>query len=221
MSRVLKALILLVPLTLGGCNYLAALLYVVTPEQPTETVPAEFDRFEDRRVAVVVYTGEMVQYEYPDAARQLTYRLAARLKANVKKIDLVAPQKIVAYQMRNVYWDEMDKTKLGEEFSADYVLYVPVAEFSTREPGSTALYRGRITGDIRVYDTSLPEGNALVYHKDGIRAVYPPKATTIHAGSAGERKVRGPAVDIFTSLVARNFYEHESLKKDDEKWSDR
>ncbi|MCK4603040.1 MAG: hypothetical protein KAU28_11275 [Phycisphaerae bacterium] len=212
MAGKLLILTLLLAAALGGCNHLAYWLYLVAPPEPTKTVEAEFADLADSKVAIAIFADEGVQYEYPFAQLELSLIIADELKKHVKKIEVVNPRRVVKYQGENIYWDKLDRTELGRKFEADYVLYVSLVEFSTREPGSINLYRGRIIAESSVYKTSLPERQARVWVGEEIRVTHPPHAPTSLL-SENDREIRYLTERLFAEKLVKNFYKHKVPKK--------
>jgi len=102
----------------------------------------------------------------------------------------------------------MDKTELGRTFDADYVLFVTVERFTTVEPGSTNLHRGRLSGVAAVYQTSLPEREACVWSGDDFEVVYPKDIAEVRVGF-DDRGIQQETMRIFAAQLVRRFYDHE------------
>ena len=130
--KMLPAVVCVLMLLTSGCG---TLMYYVWPFGRTVTIPAAFDGFKNRSVAIVVFARESTQFEYPWAVMNLSAITSSRLRAGVKGVTTVDAQKITAYQRKNLHWVEMDRTALGKALKADFVLYVSLVEFSTVEEG--------------------------------------------------------------------------------------
>ncbi len=196
-------------MTLGGCDSgtLGYMFYLVAPPEKKVKVPAEFDALGGRSVAIVIYVDQGVQYEYPYARLTLSTALAAELKEHVKNVTVVDPRRVITYQVENVYWDTLDKTRLGRDLGADFVLHVVLDEYTMREPGSINLYRGRIRGAAGLYETAQEEHNARVWEGDDFAVIHP-----LH-GPVGElshddANIRYATEKQFTEMIARKFYKH-------------
>ncbi len=197
-------LLLLLTVQLGGCHYIA---YLLAPRIPDKKVPAEFEGLTERRVAIVVYTDQNVQYEYPHARVDLSSVLGVELKEHVEGVTVVDPQRVVRYQDENIHWDSLDKTQLGRTLGADFVLFVALDEYRMREPGSVNLYRGRITGQVTIYETSCPEEDAKKWCGENFRVLYPEHAPTGRPGQ-DDRKIRYETEKQFAEIVVKKFYKH-------------
>ncbi|MDY6913305.1 MAG: hypothetical protein SVT52_02450 [Planctomycetota bacterium] len=195
----------------GGCRQLGYLLYLVVPGSQTKTVEAAFDGLAGKTVVVIVFTDQEVQYEYPMARWELSSVIASELDKHVKGVKVVNPRRITRYQDEDIFWDTLSKKDLGRAFGADFVLYIAMLEFSTRELGSVNLYRGRITAECSVYDCSLPERQARVWSDEQIRVVYPENVPTGQL-DRDDRKVRYQSQCLFADRLVKNFYKHKVPK---------
>ena len=208
-SRVLLASVCVLMLLTGGCG---KFIYFFWPFGRTVTVPAEFDGLKNHRVAVVIFAKETTQFEYPWAVLNLSAMTSARLRAGVKGLTTIDSQKINAYQRKNLHWVAMDKTALGKALKADFVLYVSLVEFSTVEEGYVDLLRGRINGEIKVYDCSKSEDDACVWTCENIRTQFPKTATVRTAKN--EAEIHSKILIIFSEELARKFYSYKVNRED-------
>ncbi len=198
----------------AGCQPTGYLLYLVAPEGPGETVEAEFTGLENHSVAVVVYADPGVQYEYPFCRLTVATAAGSELRNRIKGIRLIEPVKVIKYQDQNTYWESMPKTQLAKALGADYVLYVTLVEYTTREPGSLDLLRGRITAQCSIYQADLAERDSAVWRGKDIAILYPPNGPA--GGSVGQddTAIRVPTERLFAEELARKFYKHKAAKKE-------
>ena len=208
------AVVCVLMLLTSGCG---TVMYFVWPFGRTVTIPAAFDGLKNRSVAVVVFARESTQFEYPWAVMNLSAVTSARLRAGVKGVTTVSAQKITAYQRKNLHWVEMDRTALGKALKADFVLYISLVEFSTVEEGYVDLLRGKINGEVKVYDCSKREADACVWTCDNIRVAFPKTATVRTAKN--EADIRSVIMVKFSEKLAKKFYSYkvdrEDLDKED------
>lgn len=191
----------------GGCDALRQGFYVLWPGAREKTVEAEFKDLPGKTVAVLVFADKAVGYEYPQVRINLSAAIADQLRRNVKNVQVIDPRRTVKYQDENLYWEEMDKTDLGKAFGADYLLYVSLVEFSTREPGSLHLYRGRAKAEVAIYATAAPERQARARKWDDLQARYPPD-TVVGMPSESDQEVRDKLEQVLAEAVARKFHQH-------------
>lgn len=209
-STLLKCLMLASLSLAGGCRGLGYLGYLFAPAMPDKYEEAEFGGLAKHSVAIVIYADPDAQYEYPHARLDLAGRLGAELQQNVKDIRVTDPRKVVRYQDENLDWDAADRTKLGKDFGVDYVLYISLAKYTMREPGSEYLYRGEIIADVAVHQVSLPERQSRVFVLNGFRVSHPPEAVP----ADNDILVRTFADAEFATRLAKKFYRHKLPKEE-------
>jgi hypothetical protein len=207
MTRTLR-IVILAALAAGACGcdqgrYLVYLLF----GGKDQDVKAEFVGLADKNVAVVVYCEKSVLFEYPDVQLSISARVTGDLKKNVEKVKVVDPRRIIKYQDENIYWDEKDKTELGKALGADYVLFVTLVEYGTREPGSVNLYRGRITAQASLYKVGLPERASRVWQDRDIRVLYPEHDPTGQPRE-NDREIRAETERLVAEKLSQKFYDH-------------
>ena len=196
---------------LGGCDGVGYLIYVFAPNDRTETVDAEFADLVKSSVAIVIYADAAVQYEYPLARHELAAAITSQLKQHVEDVEVVDSFRVITYQDENIDWNVIGKTELGEILGTDYVLSIVLIEYSTRDRGSLNIYRGRITAQTRVYQTSLPEVDSRVWSGDDIRILYPPDAPMGEVGEDDDQ-IRHLTNLVFAGKLVQKFYKHEIPK---------
>ena len=206
-------LLLICSMQLGGCDLAGYMLYLGAPGDKTEKVPAEYKGLVGKTVAIVIFTDQEVQYEYPYARLNLSAALQAELKNHIKKVSVIDPRRVIKYQDENINWETLEKTKLGQVFGADAVLYVVLDEYRMREPGSVNLYRGQISGQATVFKTASPEREARVWHGDDFRVLYPLHAPTGQPGH-DDSQIRYRTEKLFAGLLVKKFYKHEVPKSE-------
>ena len=199
-------LIALLGIALNGCHYMA---YQFAGLMPPEKIQAEYDDLQGRTVAIAIYADQAVQYEYPLARLELALVIAAELKNRIKKLSVVEPRRVVQYQDENVHWDTLDKTHLARTFGADVLLLVVLDEFTTREPGSVNLFRGRISAQASIYDATADEDEACVWSGEDFRVLYPPHAPTGEPGE-DDSQIRYLTEKLFADLLVKKFYDHDA-----------
>lgn len=193
---------------LGGCNQAGHLAYLFFGEEHTKTVEPEFRDLPHSTVAVVIYADEQVQYEYPEATLSLSTAIASELHNNVDLVQVVDPLEVRAYQHENLGWQSVDKSSLGREFEADYVLFVALREYGTREPGSLSIYRGHINAEASLFKVHELPGTSAVWQDEYVEVSYPPKGPT-GAVAEVEDVIRYRTDKSFAELLAKRFYPHE------------
>ncbi|MFP4141037.1 MAG: hypothetical protein ACLFVH_13140 [Phycisphaerae bacterium] len=190
-----------------GCSGMRYWSYVFLGDSGTKKVKAEFDKLENKRVAVVVYLDQSVYYEHPRVDLQIAYALRGQLTKNIDGLRVVDPRTVIAYQESDLDWAALPKAELARKFNADYVLMVNVPEFSTSEPGTVRLFRGNVVASPALYQAGVPEEKSCVWYEDAIRVTWPKETQGKYGQSdAGVKKV---TVALLADRIAKFFYDHE------------
>lgn len=187
----------------AGCQALAA-PFLMWGAEPTRSVPAEYPYLAGKRVAAVVWVESETLFEFPNVQYELGEFVRDAITRNVKGVLLTPTRKVRDYQMREVNWDRVHPAELGKVLGADRVLVIELTQYTTREPDSPHLYRGRIHASVKVYDSSAP-GSPPVY-KTQIETAYPPDSPG--QWGANDAAVRRGAMESFADELARRFYDH-------------
>ena len=202
----LGAAVVLLPLS-TGCN-LISLPYVLFGPEPTEKVQAEFSHLKGKRVVVLVWAEQATLYEYPHVQVEVAGYVHYHLKEQIKPLDIVPPSQVKRYMQSHPDWATEHPGRIGRHFKADIAMMIELMEFTTREPGSPNLFRGRARAGITVYDLTgdqeLPKGIAL----KPAEAVYP-SDRPIGVLRADDRQIRAETYHELGRTVARKFYDHE------------
>lgn len=189
-----------------GCSGLGYLGYLFAPPERQETVKADYDKLPGNSVAVVVFAGPAVEFEHPGLRLELSSVVAAELNDKVKDVTVVDARRVARYQDQNIYWDSMDKTKLGEELGSDYVLLVSVIDFRASEPLGSNVFRGRAVAEASLYNTSLPERHCRVRHYSDLRVTYPAEDAAPDTG--GMANIRYMVQRELAERIVRKFHDH-------------
>ncbi|HDZ20796.1 MAG TPA: hypothetical protein ENH80_09815 [Phycisphaerae bacterium] len=180
-------------------------------DEQTEKAEAEFSAMAHSTVAVIVYADAGVQYEYPQATLSLSSVVAAVLRKNIEGAQTIDPIRIRRYQHENFDWNSMDKASLGELFGADYVLFIALRQYTTKEPGSLNIYRGRINAEASIFNVHRPDGTPAEWTETYLEVTFPPDAAT-GVVAANDEPIRYYTEKAFANLLIRRFYEHEVSK---------
>jgi len=211
LKKLTLAILVAATVTLGGCNILGPIGPLIAPE-PTVTVEPEYTDLPGHSIAVVVYADISLEYEYPNARRELTAYLSQELVRNVKNLTAIDPMTTLQFQEQNLSWADLDRTEIGRRLGGDYVLFVSLMEFSMREKGSADLYRGRIAAEVNLYKTSLPEYQASVWRNSDIRVMFPEDKTASHV-DRNDIRIRIETERQFVDQVVKKFYRHKVPKE--------
>ena len=211
---VLCLLLALTPLN-GGCGCVNWFAHVLAPSVPTKTVKAAYGGLKNKTVAIAVYAGPETLLDYQTVQLEISDAVAARLRQNVRGINVVSPVRVIRYQDENPRWDATPPEELCPHFNADYLLLISLMEFSTRAPGAVHLARGRIAAEAKLYRAERPGApgpEAPVWQSELIQVVYP-RESALGVPARDDRDIRLQTARIFAEMVARNFYNHKVPKE--------
>ncbi len=201
----ISLMLLISAVIIPGCKQAGAIGYFLTPPREKK-VQAEFPGLKNHSLAIVIYVDEATQYEYPSARLTLGAKIANELDENVKKVRIVQPISVARYQDENIHWETERKNKIGRDLNVDYVLFLSLVNYSTREPGQMSAYQGRISGEAKLYATEKKEGENCVWeHEDDLEVVWPKVA---RYSSRVEPQIREETENRFADLLAKKFYKH-------------
>ena len=206
LRRAMPAILLAVAMVGAGCHASRHMMYVLFGWGETKTIEPVFADLPGQTVAVVVYADQKTQFEYPTAVPSLSHRVAAELSDKVAKVRVIDPAAVMRFQAQTLNWDVMNKTRIGQSLGADYVLFVSVMQYTTREPGSVGLYRGTIAVEATVYQTSLPERAAAVWQGE-ISATHPEDASP-GLSPLDSARIQEHTERILVENLVKKFYRH-------------
>jgi len=201
----LVLLLLLVGMHLSGCQAIRFLVYGLTPSSKGRWVPAQCEVLsKGKRVLVLVYADQAIQYQQDQLARYNTAAFVASELQSKLKVDVVDPAAVEQFQAASINWANQPLSKIGQRFHADYMLYIELLEFTTAAEESGELLRGRIAANVSLYPVAeisqqLWQGN--------VGAVYPPD--TPEAADLGvAQRITDETLRLFAEHLVKSFYGH-------------
>ncbi len=208
MRTSLTYLLLLLMLPTAGCNILGPIGYIFAPLMVRKkTVDPEFDRLPGKRLAVVIYAGPEMQVDYPLAQVAISDRIKFEFQDKIEDLTVVPSRRVMRYQDENPGWAETSPEKLCRTFRAEYLLYISLVEFSTRDPGAAHLSRGRLTAQAKLYGRpDGPDAGLQWQSEKHFEIVFPPVGQLPAALNASS--VRARTEKLFAEELARRFYKH-------------
>ena len=191
---------------LGGCGAIGYLLANIAPELPGPKVAAQYEGLNDRTVAVVVFADMNVLFEHPTVREDVGGAINRELQANLKNVRIIDPRQVVRYQDGHPGWRGEGLPEVGKKLGADSVLYVCLAEFATQERGSLSLPKGRISGQVSVWDV-LPvkagEDPCRWRQESASITLEPPAGTWMD-----RQRLRQATQEAFAQHVVRYFHSY-------------
>jgi len=187
---------------LAGCR-IAAIPFLLWGQPPTKLVPAEYPYLTGKKVCIVVWADNYTLLEYPFVQLEVSEHVRRALEQHIKSIHFVASRTVVDYQRSDPEWERKPPALIGARFHADRVLLIELTQYTTREPESTFLYRGRIAANVKVYDPAYPDAGPA--YKCVIETVYPEEASG--QWGTNEDQIRRKAMEAFAAEVAARFHD--------------
>jgi hypothetical protein len=183
----------------AGCSMLPALAYVIDPED----VDPEFEGLEGQRVAVICRASSL-EYAHPTVSRDLAVRVAALLRAKVRKVEVVDERELADWVDKH---DWHDYREVGRALKADMVVGIDLERFELSR-GSTLL-QGIADVRLAVYDV---QENTKVWEPSRPISVKFPPNSPYAAADRQEDDFRRQFLGVLAERVARHFYEYDSRK---------
>lgn len=197
-------LLIAVALFTPGCNLMP------TTGPKTYNVKQAYDGLDNRTVAVLVATGEHIDFNYPQVREQLTRDISRRIATNLPGVQITDPEQVLRFQEKNPYWTTRAPSELIRALNVQRLVIVEVGEYRTHEPGDRYILRGVVTGNINVLEAEAPNPDNFAFSQSR-RAAFPEESRSkIGYGreSVSESVVETEARNRFAEDAAGLFYDH-------------
>lgn len=204
--RPLTAGVLLLMLSLAGCSLMP------TTGSKTYQVSARYTDLENRSVAVLVATGEYIDFNHPNVREQLTREVTQRIATNVPGVQVTDPEQVLRFQEENPYWTARAPSELIRALNVERLIIVEVGEYRTHEAGDRHVLRGVVSGNINLLEAEAPNPDNYAYGQS-IRAVFPDETRTkIGTVTLSEDMIETEARRRFAEDSAGVFYDHKVVR---------
>ena len=198
-------MLLLLSLHLSGCQAIRFLVYGLVPPAKGRWVPAQCEALsKGKRVLVLVYADQAIQYQQDQLARYNTAAFVASELQSKLKVEVVDPAAVEHFQAADINWANQPLSKIGQRFHADYVLYIELLEFTTAAEESGELLRGRIQTNASLYPTSAVDQQLW---QGNVEAVYPPDTPEV-ADLGVAQRITDETLRLFAEHLVKSFYGH-------------
>lgn len=201
--RIVPPVLIGLAVAAGGCNLTVPFIFL---GEHKKSVPAEFDKLQGRRVAVLVWAQPETLFDYPHVRLELSAYAADRIRAGVEDCDVVDPYKIEDYLTRNP-GATIDPRKIGAQFEADMVVYVELLQFQIRDASSPDLVQARVGASVAVYDLRADPDESSRFVLSPVQ-VSVPEGQPMLMTSQNAQVVRQQAYEQFGERVGRLFHKH-------------
>jgi hypothetical protein len=191
-----------------SCN----LLGVGAAALPPPTIRPRYTGLAGQTVGVLVWTDRGIRIDWPTLPLDTGNAIQNKLKhASAHELDKtkfpVEPASILRYQQDHPDVDAQGILELAPQLGVSRLLYVEVEDFSTRAAASLDLYRGTLSGTLKVIE--IKDGKAKVaYEEPNIRAIYPPKSPEEGVPRGNDYKFYLGTLDAFTTEVVHRLVSH-------------
>ena len=187
--------------SLSGCDP-RTLFYFLQPFEPTIAPP--WGNLAGKKVVVVTHAVSNAMGEFQSLDRDLTREVVSNLRAKVKKIDVVAPDKVYSWVDAHPNWT--DPSELVKAFEADVVIYLEVEGFQVQNPSDLNVLQGTAKTHVQVTELAHPTNSKGKPIRD-----QPKEAKTVYNEYVDtEFPVRGPIPA--DSGVSRSAFKNKFLK---------
>ena len=184
----------------SGCTSLLSTVLWVTG---ADRIPAKFDGLREKRVAVVCRPVAALTYGRSHVAKDLARQVGRRLRANVRKIEVIEHRKVAEWLDESPS-DDYEYVELADALEADMVVVIELKNFDILQ-GQT-LYQGKADVDLAVYDCT--EGSKMVYEEELPQSVYPP-ISGVETSAKPESEFRREYLHVLAEQIGRYFYPHD------------
>jgi hypothetical protein len=188
-------------LTLSGCDP-RTLMYFLQPYDPMVAAPGP--SLQGKRVVVVTHAVSSAMGEFQSLDRDVTRDVVGLLRSNVKKIDVVPPEKVWTWVDAHPNWT--DPGEIAKAFDAQIVIFLEIEGFQIQNPSDLNVYQGTSRTHIVVTEMGHPrnsKGKELKDQPEEPKTIYDDYRDT-------EFPVRGPIP--MDSGVSRGAFKTKFLK---------
>ncbi len=198
----------------SGCGALGA----IASAMPAQPVPPPYKNLAGHSVAVMVWVDRGVRIDYPALQLDLANSLQALLQVEQtqnKRKELegstfpAEPRSVIRFQRDNPSIEALPIEQVAPRIGTDRVIYVEVTGFATRTDPTLELFRGTMSGSIRVIEVA-PDGSSATtaYREESIRVVFPPKAPEDGIIGTNDNAIYRGTVQTFARTLADRLVTH-------------
>ena len=128
-------------LSLTGCDP-RTLIYFLQPFEPTISAPGP--SLKGKKVVVLTHAASGAGTEFQAIDRELAKELVSLFRKNVKKIEVVDPEKVAAWADEHPTWT--DPSEVARAFEADIVIFLEIEAFQVQSAQQPRHARGQFQG---------------------------------------------------------------------------
>lgn len=217
MIRTLLMLALMLSPCLSGCTILG----VAAQALPPKTITAAYKGLAGQSVAIIVWADDTgVQIDWPNVQLDVAQAVQSKLKvaqSSAKPKELlkttfpVSPESVVRLQQDNPALAADSVEEVAARLGVSRVIYIEIQNLQTRSDESDDLFRGSVSGAVKVVEVSGGKGH-IAFTDDNIRAVFPKNSPAEGMPNHNDYEMYRGVLDAFTTNVATLFFPHEEQK---------
>jgi hypothetical protein len=136
----------------AGCDP-RSILYFLQPFEPTIAAPAP--SLKGKKVVVLTKAATGTQGDFVNLDRELNREFVRILRTNVKRIEIVDPEKVFAWDQAHPSWT--DPAEVAHVFDADAVIFLEIEEFQISSPNSPELFEGKSHIHVQLTELKYPK----------------------------------------------------------------
>jgi hypothetical protein len=205
-------------LSLSSCNMISGVGAVVGRAVPHYTA-ARYKGLSGQTVVVMVWVERGIRMDYPDLQLDVANGVQNKLmeaQATAKPDELkgttfpIHPETVVRTQEDHPEFEQQPILQTASRFNVQRLIYIEVTDFSTRSTASTQLFRGSMTGNLKVIEIS-PDGKTKQgYNEEDIRIEFPKTGPKDGAPNGGDYKYYQGTLNEFTTEIATRLFTFEN-----------
>jgi hypothetical protein len=219
--RLRSACWLLLALSLAGLSAGCQLLGVMAAKSPDVPVGPKYKGLAGQKVAVMVWADRATSIDWPHLQLDVTRGIHSRLSdavhvkkppEEIKGTTFVAPESVVRFQHDHPEIETESVIDIAPKIDITRLVYVEINEFSTRPEESLQLYRGSMSGNLKVVE--VVNGRArIAYQEENIKVVYPEDSPEEGIPGGDDIQMYEKTLDAFSTEVANRFLTHIEPRK--------
>lgn len=182
-------------------------------------VKAAYAGLAGQSVGVMVWVDRGIRIDYPaiqlDVANTIQAKLVeAQQKGKVAELKgtifPVEARSVARYQADHPEIEALPITEVAPRLNVSRLIYVEISDFQTRPEATLDLYRGVVTGSIKVVAVDQAGNAKLVYDEREVRTVFPKKSPPEGVTNTSDIRIYNGVLEDFTTDVAVRFFEHDA-----------
>ena len=195
----------------AGCSALG----LAASTLPKPPVPAKYKDLHGQKVAVMVWVAPGCRIDWPqltlDTANGIQQQLQTAIKDKVREVEgatfPMSAAMVVSMQEDHPEWSAQPIEEIAPKLGVTRLIYVEVENFQTRSDASVELFRGSMSGRVKLIEVS--NGVARIgLSEDNLRIVYPTHGPDEGEPNKNDYEMYRKTVNEFTTTVANLFVTH-------------